>query len=354
MIKARNKKAIKLSVALLTLIMAVAFMSVSSFAANKPAENARVSLTVSDQGTIAKAKNGDLMAWKGAWVKDLNGDGRLTADEAMVAQHEMWCSAGADGFAMDENGVVTKFWGNTTGPFEFFLNDAKLTEPLSSVEVGWGSLLEGAILKDKTGASDWFATFGKSDEQVVLGGNLEVELKGYAANLIGSEMQPLSDIQLGKINLDTGAFEPMTGVVTDANGKATISVTEPGFFLLSGQGVAAGGSPLMAPVLCVTVGKENDMSAKAKTVTVKYSKLKKKAQTISGKKAFTVKNAKGKVFYFKADGNKKIKIDEETGKVTVPKGLKKGTYKVGVNVFDDGNEEYFEKEVFTTLKIKVK
>lgn len=49
----------------------------------------------------------------------------------------------------------------------------------------------------------------------------------------------------------------------------------------------------------------NPMTVKGKTIPIKYKNVKKKAQVISAKKAFTVKNAKGNVTYKKAGGQHK-------------------------------------------------
>ena len=100
----------------------------------------------------------------------------------------------------------------------------------------------------------------------------------------------------------------------------------------------------------------NPLTIKAKTATVKYSKLKKKAQTLAVTKVITfTKKGQGKMTYTKASGNKKIIIAKTTGKVTVKKGLKKGTYKVKVKVKAGGNTNYNASAVKTvTFKIKVK
>lgn len=98
---------------------------------------------------------------------------------------------------------------------------------------------------------------------------------------------------------------------------------------------------------------ENTMTVKAKKVTVKYSKLKKEKQTISKKKAFTVEDAVGEVTFTKKSGNKKITVSS-SGKVTVKKKLKKGSYKVKVKVKAAGDENYKSKSKTVTLTVKVK
>ena len=103
-----------------------------------------------------------------------------------------------------------------------------------------------------------------------------------------------------------------------------------------------------------TVKSANTLKAKGKTVKVKYAKLKKKAQTISAKKAFSISKAKGKLSYKKVSGNKKISINKKTGKITIKKGLKKGTYKVKVKVTAAGNSNYKEAAKTATVIIRVK
>ena len=100
----------------------------------------------------------------------------------------------------------------------------------------------------------------------------------------------------------------------------------------------------------------NTLKIKAKTATVKYSKVKKKAQTLKVSKVITFTNkGQGAKTYVKKSGNKKITIAKKTGKVTVKKGLKKGTYKVKVNVKAKGNANYKASAWKTvTFKITVK
>lgn len=97
---------------------------------------------------------------------------------------------------------------------------------------------------------------------------------------------------------------------------------------------------------------KNTLKASGKTVTVRYSKLKKKNQTVKRAKAIAVSKAKGTVTYVKKSGSKKIIIAKKTGKVTVKKGLKKGTYKVKVKVKAAGTRNY--KALTKTVKITIR
>ena len=97
----------------------------------------------------------------------------------------------------------------------------------------------------------------------------------------------------------------------------------------------------------------NTMKASGKTAAVKASKVKKSSQTVVKAKAFKVSKATGTVTFKKTSGNAKIKVSK-TGKITVKKGLKKGTYKVKVKVKAAGNKNYKPKTQTVTVMIKVK
>ena len=142
-----------------------------------------------------------------------------------------------------------------------------------------------------------------------------------------------------------------SGVVTGKKeGKATITVRT-----VQGRKTAS----------CqVTVSRmANPLTVKAKTATVKYKKLKLKNQTLpvtkvivftkkaNDKKTFTLVTAKKGSKSFK----KYFKVDAGTGKVTIKKGLKKGTYNVKVKVKALGNVSYKPSAVkAVTFKVKVK
>lgn len=103
----------------------------------------------------------------------------------------------------------------------------------------------------------------------------------------------------------------------------------------------------------------NPITVKGKTVKIKYSKLKKKSQTYKVSKAMTISKVKGKKTFKlkavkKAKFKKYFKVSSSTGKLTVKKGLKKGTYTVKVNVTAAGDISYKPVTKTATFKIKVK
>ena len=105
----------------------------------------------------------------------------------------------------------------------------------------------------------------------------------------------------------------------------------------------------------------NKLAVKGKTATVKYKKLKKKNQTLKVSKVIKVtKKGQGKLSYQLVSAKKgsknfkkKFSINKKTGKVTVKKGLKKGTYKLKVKVRAAGDKNY-KASAWKTVKITIK
>ena len=113
----------------------------------------------------------------------------------------------------------------------------------------------------------------------------------------------------------------------------------------------------------------NPLKIAPKTATVRYSALKKKTQTLKVSKVIRfTKKGQGAMQYKRVKvtrasktgtrssaAKKYINIASKSGKVTVKKGLKKGTYKVTVRVKAGGNSNYNASAWKTvTFKVRVK
>ena len=113
----------------------------------------------------------------------------------------------------------------------------------------------------------------------------------------------------------------------------------------------------------------NGLKAKGKTLSLRVNKLRKKAITIKRSKAISIRNAKGTVTYKKVQVSrknknkkyikkakyaKKITVNKKTGKITVKKGLKKGTYKLRVKVTAAGNKKYKAATKTVSVIIKIR
>ena len=98
----------------------------------------------------------------------------------------------------------------------------------------------------------------------------------------------------------------------------------------------------------------NTITVKGKKVNVSFAKLKKANQTIARNSVLSITKAQGKLSYAKVSGNKNIGISKSTGIIIVKKGLKKGTYKIGVKVTAAGNASYKAGAKTATVTIVVK
>ena len=102
--------------------------------------------------------------------------------------------------------------------------------------------------------------------------------------------------------------------------------------------------------------KNNTLKVKPKKATVKYNILKKKTQKLEAAKVIRfIDEGVGRKSYKKLSGSREITINKKSGKVTVKKGLKKGTYKVRVRVRAAGDAHFKASARKTvTLRIRVK
>lgn len=123
-------------------------------------------------------------------------------------------------------------------------------------------------------------------------------------------------------------------------GKARVTITGKGAY----KGTA---------IANFTVAKANN-GAKVTTATksVKAANLKKAAKAVS---CLSVKGANGGVSYAKvAKGSSKaLSVNAKTGKVTVKKGTKKGTYSIKVKVTAKGDAKHAAYSKTVTCKVKV-
>lgn len=105
----------------------------------------------------------------------------------------------------------------------------------------------------------------------------------------------------------------------------------------------------------ISVGKAKPtVKAAKKTVSVKKAKVSKKKQVLKSNIKVT---SDGKATYksaSKSKAAKKFKVNKKTGKVTIPKGTKKGTYKIKVKVAVKAGKNYKAATKTITYKIKVK
>ena len=147
------------------------------------------------------------------------------------------------------------------------------------------------------------------------------DLKNYIPTIISKDFKEEATYKIQVVALEAGSYDP---------------VAESGFFTYNYK-------------------KANTMTVTAKKAAkVKARKVKKKNQYVKSSKIMTIKKAVGKLTFTKVSGNSKITINRTSGKITVKKKTKKGTYAIRVLVRAAGNSSYIAAEKTVTVKIKVK
>ena len=126
-----------------------------------PAADAVVHMTVSVAGEFAKDKNGALMVDRDVTVKDIDKNGILTCDEALIAAHDEYYNDGAiAGYATADGKYgkyISKFWGDESGAFGYWLNDNSCMG--LSDEVKADDYFSAFVYKDKKDFSDAYVKF---------------------------------------------------------------------------------------------------------------------------------------------------------------------------------------------------
>ena len=247
-----------------------------------PADSATVYFTLSNQGVLAQTPDGQAAIELPVTVKDLNSDGILTYDEALVALHEKYCEGGYE----ISGGFVQKVWNVTTDPkgsYYFMKNNVALSMGVNdkSSTVAQGDQLYACIFKDEANWSDVICYFDSRALTVEAYKDITLNLQGSSSMAVGGyKAGSVAGAQVG--TWKDGTFTAIQNAVTDSKGNVTLSFEEPGTYIVSASGSIetqianwAGGhgdqtitveAPLTAPYCVVTV-----TPAQFVTATVSYT-----------------------------------------------------------------------------------
>ncbi len=205
---------------------------------------------------VSISKAGDVVVMQqSVKVIDRNEDGHMDVDEVLYAAHEKFYTGGAaEGYQSGETeyGVsLIKLWGDTSGAFGYWKNNAScwsLTD-----EVAAGDYVTAFVYKDQIGWSDAYSCFVHNDYTVVEGNVLTVTLEkaGYDADwntvFAGCQGAAFQVYKDGSV-VDTAKYT----VVEKADGKYEITFAEAGNYYL----VASGKEEVLVPAICKIVCSE--------------------------------------------------------------------------------------------------
>ena len=198
----------------------------------------------------------------------------------------------------------------------------------------------------------------------------DVDITGQVEAKAGGELISIADAEVGSAVYNGKAQEPVVSyggeVLTEGTDYTLIKLTDENeiknagtyYVTLHGKGRFTG-VDMKAFVITKAA---NTLQAKGKTAGLKYSRLKNKVQKLSvsrvirltdkgqGARTYTLSSAK----QGKKNCRKYFTVNKKTGKITVKKGLSRGTYKVKIRVRAAGNANYKASGKVVTATIKVK
>ncbi len=225
---------------LLVLVLLTGLLATAALAA--PAEGT-VYVTIALGGEIVTGADGAKVANVPVKVLDLDFDGVFTVDEALRAAHDACYPGGAAaGYASSETDwglAIDMLWGDTSYAFGYYVNDAmawSLSDPVED-----GGSVKAYVFADSEYYSDVYSYFDKAAAE-----GSSVTLTLYAGSFDENWNVVFAPAAGAAITVDG----VRTGVVTDAEGKATVTIDQPGTHLVS----AVSDEVIYVPAVCnVTV-----------------------------------------------------------------------------------------------------
>ena len=205
----------------------------------EPAEPANVTFTLSNKGSFVTGKDGVAVIDRPVTVTDIDEDGSLTYDEALVAAHNAYYEGGAEAGYDPSTGMVKKLWGISSTNNLFYINDKGIPSGVTTDTVKEGDVLYVSINADASYYADWYTKFSESDLETTSEDDVTVTLTGHMGMDLSTDVQfvPLEGIQIGVWK--DGSFEAIEGAVTDKDGKATFKL-DAGKYILTAKGTVEG------------------------------------------------------------------------------------------------------------------
>ena len=228
--KLKKRYFTKMAALALVFMLVFSVMPADAFAA--AAKDITVYMTVSDKGVIAKTNDGDAMAWKKVTVKDLDGSGDFTYDEALKAAHSAYNKA--DGYNALSSGWVSSVWGveNNLGSY-YFTKNGKATDLVTITKVKNGDYLIVSISQDTVLYADWACIFDKNRTTAKVGQKFSLNLSGFPSMTMNDPI-PANNVSIGI--WENGKVTSLTK--TDKNGKVELTFNKAGTYFVTAFGKA--------------------------------------------------------------------------------------------------------------------
>ena len=192
-------------------------------------------------------ENGDIaVACKAYDVSDADGDGVVSINDVLYTAHETDFEGGAEaGYtsaATDYGMSLRQLWGGAVGDsYGYYVNNASAYSLLDAVKDG--DYIAAYAYSDLETWSDTYCFF----DCIALGTDAEFELF-LTAQTFDANWNPVNVPVEGAMITANGED---TGIVTDADGKAVVTLNEKGEYLISAYSTEM---TLVPPVCIATIG----------------------------------------------------------------------------------------------------
>ena len=180
-------------------------------------------------------------------VRDFDGDGTVTLDDALVCAHDAAYDGGAAaGYYSEDTEYgrsIYKLWGEENGgSYGYYVNNASAFSPLDPIQDG--DLVHAYAYQDLVSWSDTYCFFQTEGAEMKAGEEIALTL---TALVFDENWNQLASAVEGAVITVNGEDSEWT---TGADGACSVSFSEPGEYVISAR---SENMTLVPPVCVVTV-----------------------------------------------------------------------------------------------------
>ena len=224
----------KLFAVIMTLVMLPGCVGLTAFAEGQPL-TANVYVTIANKGNF-------VVTQEKITVTDKDNSGTLTIDEALYATHEAKYEGGAEaGYATAVTSwglSITELWGNDSGNFGYFENNASAISLADTVNEG--DCLNAFIYSDSEYYSDTYCWYDITSVSADTNEEISLKLSGAGYDSGGNPIVLPVEGATITVNGEKTAFK------TDKDGKVTFTVDKEGSYIIS----AVSDTQVLVPPVC--------------------------------------------------------------------------------------------------------
>ena len=212
--------------AVLCITVLASFMNLSVYA---DGTTVKAYITISKYGEIVKDKNGEYVAESEI---TLQGKESYTLDDAFKEAHDLFYDGGAEagyGTEIGDYGLsVTKVWGDTSGKFGYQMNLGTVSVWGPTQAVNDGDYIDLAVYENYYPDTESYAKFDAYTKETANGKTELTLFESYYGENWETLFKPCANAEI----LIDGE---KTGIFTDENGKANLTVYLPGTHIVSAK-----------------------------------------------------------------------------------------------------------------------